>query len=141
MECSRCGTDKPATPKYYPVFHGKLKGKVCRDCKNKRDGHQKPMSGICQHCHKPIVGRPKNTRYHTDEAHPDCYSAKMEHMRVQQRIYDRGAGKVRRKALSKAAPIKKCTRCKTNPVKKGNYFYCETCFEWASRVPEEFQGW
>lgn len=145
MECSKCGDDKPATPKYYPVLYGKIKGRVCRDCKNKRDGHQSPQAGICQHCHKPVF--PQNKRYHTDMDHPECAAAHKEHLAEQQRSYDRGPGKARRKALASTSPRKKCERCirlgikPPRLVKKGNYFHCEKCHAWASRVPEEYQGW
>ena len=148
MICSRCGTDKPDDPVHFPVFHGKRKGMVCRNCRNQRDGHQSPMAGICRHCHEPIIGRPKTTRYHTDPEHPACDAAHMEHLRQQQQSYDRGPGKAWRKARDGKSPRKKCTRCialglgkKSKPVKKGNYNFCDKHLLWASNVPEEYQGW
>lgn len=157
MICSKCGADKACTPKYFPVLHGKRNGKVCRECRNKRDGHQSPQAGICLHCHKPIIGRPKTTRYHTDEDHPECYEAKREHLAEQQRSYDRGPGRIKRKAIASGSPRKKCQRCikigmdiglkpeqaikRARLVKKGNRIFCDKCYEWVSRVPEEYQGW
>ena len=147
MICSNCGSDKPCTPKYFPVLHGRRKGRVCRDCKNKRDGHQSPQSGTCQHCHEPIVGRPKTTRYHTDSSHPACYAAKQAHILEQQKSYDRGAGKAWRKARAETSPRKQCERCidigvkPPRLVKKGNRKFCEKCFQWASNLSIDFVGW
>ncbi len=153
MICSRCGKDKAV--KDYPVLYGRRKGRVCRDCKNKRDGHQSQQAGTCQHCHKTVF--PHNKRYHTDRDHPECVAAHKEHLAEQQRSYDRGPGKVWRKTRDAKSPRKKCVRCidigilagftlakaiaKAHQIKKGNYFHCEKCHEWASRVPEEYQGW
>ncbi len=63
----------------------------------------------------------------------------------------------RSKVHAVTSPKKKCQRCiklymdlglspqeaisEAHFVKKGNRIFCEKCFEWASRVPEEFQGW
>lgn len=157
MICSRCDIDKP--DKAYPQFHGERKGQVCKECRNHRDNNWQPIAGICHHCHEPIVGRPKTTKYHTDPEHPECYAAKQEHEKEQQRSYDRTAGRIWRKAREETAPAirKKCVRCiaigiragfteakaiaRAHLVKKGNYFHCDKCHEWASNQPDEIVGW
>ena len=143
MICSRCGV--PKSELKFPVFHGRRKGRVCRDCKNKRDGHQSPQAGTCLHCHEPVS--PSHKKYHTDRDHPECYAAKLAHLAEQQRSYDRGAGKAWRAARKVNSPRKKCERCidlgikPPRLVKKGNRRFCEKCLVWASNHSDDCVGY
>ena len=138
MICSRCGVDKEDSPANFPTINGKRKGLVCRQCRNKRD-HQKPGAGICVHCNEPITDRPKQARYHIDEAHPDCYAAYMLHTNAKQHSYERRKPTAMRKAEAAKKPRRICVRCGVKPTYKQNHFFCEHCFRLASVIADDFQ--
>lgn len=78
-----------------------------------------------------------------DKAYPHNYGKRNGStcLECRRKKYKTRTEVARSKVHKVTATGKKCIRCKEHPVKKGNYFYCESCFGWASRFPEEFQGW
>ena len=126
LKCTCCHIEKPWTKEYYPTREGKVRGGMCRECRNKKYVRKVPNSGICRHCGKPIIDRPKFARYHIDADHPDCYQAHCDHLRAVQKSHAMKTSEWKKAWRAKRKTMKKC-KC-GNPLPEGYRFKCPICW-------------
>lgn len=143
MRCSKCGENYPETKEHwYFLANGKRNSRICRHCRQ-RKGRKAPAK--CLHCHKPILGRTAQVKYHNDADHPDCQAAYRAHKQeIEHEYYVRNKkGRPRKKPEAVKKGVKICERCGKRPVHRGLRKTCYQCFHGGSsgRTDDNYIYW